>query len=258
MPARSPRNGLPTRRGFSTRAVVRKSITAVATASGSRSVSARRAGGVTTSSYGSCCSVNGRGGGRRRCRGQRRRWHRRHRPRGCRPSASGSLRTAMVSSSSARSAGLITTAASRPLRVMMTRSCWCSTRSTTSDRWSRTERSGSAVVMDTIVAHRQPDVHALVPDPRSRPPHPDYPGGTSDRLRPLRSRRARAPRPAPADWPWLGRVPMQFAIPLLAQALIGTGPYVADKRSDFNRHPDRPIPVRRPPRRGPTILGLPR
>ena len=198
MPARSPRNGLPTRRGFSTRAVVRKSITAVATASGSRSVSARRAGGVTTSSYGSCF-VNGQGGGRRQCRGQHRRWHRRHRPRGCRPVPRSRSERRWFPSSSARSAGLITTAASRPLRVMMTRSCWCSTRSTTSDRWSRTDRSGSAVVMDTIVAHWQPDVHAPVPDPRS-PTAQDYPGAL-DRLRSLRSRRAQTPRPAPADWP---------------------------------------------------------
>ncbi len=32
----------------------------------------------------------------------------------------------------------------------MTRSCWRSTRSTTSERWSRTDRSGSAVVMATV------------------------------------------------------------------------------------------------------------
>jgi len=42
----SPRNGVPTRRGCATRVVVRKSMTAVATASGSRSVNARLAGGV--------------------------------------------------------------------------------------------------------------------------------------------------------------------------------------------------------------------
>src|SRR3954451_882135 len=54
MPASSPRSGFPTRSGFSINAVVRKSITAAATGSGNWSVSARQAGGVTTSSYGSC------------------------------------------------------------------------------------------------------------------------------------------------------------------------------------------------------------
>src|SRR5262245_4889130 len=65
--------------------------------------------------------------------------------------ASGSLSTASVSSSSARSTGLMMTATGRPLRVTVTRSCSCSTRSMTSLKWLRTSRRGSTD-MYTIVA----------------------------------------------------------------------------------------------------------
>ncbi len=78
-PARSPRSGLPTRRGCRTSAVVRNSITAPATAAGITSVSALRAGGVRTSSYSSSL-VNDAVRARPRCHGARRRGRMRHPP----------------------------------------------------------------------------------------------------------------------------------------------------------------------------------
>ncbi len=59
--------------------------------------------------------------------------------------------TASVSSSPSRSSGLSSTAAGRPLRVTMTRSCCSETRSTSSDRCALTVASGSVSDMTTII-----------------------------------------------------------------------------------------------------------
>jgi hypothetical protein len=120
-------------------------MTATARASASCRRIAGTAGGVRTSSSGPSV-VPAAATGRRRCRaprhlhGRRRRIHEgRRTPRGRRESRGFSL-------SWARSSWLRMTAAGRPLRVTVTRSCSCSTRSTTSLKWSRTSRNDSVLM----------------------------------------------------------------------------------------------------------------
>ena len=60
--------------------------------------------------------------------------------------------TASVSSRLSRSSGLISTAAGLPLRVTTTRSCWRSTRSTSSEKRAFTAASDIVLGMTTILA----------------------------------------------------------------------------------------------------------
>jgi hypothetical protein len=71
-------------------------------------------------------------------------------------SCPGEDRTAIVSSSSSRSAVEISTAAGTPLRVTVTRSWVCSTEATRAENRSRASPTGN-VVMATVVAKLSAD-----------------------------------------------------------------------------------------------------
>src|SRR5215213_11328574 len=134
--------------------------------------------------------------------------------------ASGSLRISRVSSSWARSSGLRMTAAGRPLRVTVTRSCSCSTRSTTSLKWSRTSRRDS-VLMATIVA-RDLRKHKHKHKRRRR----ERPGQRLSGLVRTSHRRvalASKPTAGPAALPVVGeRVPARHQLGPLGQPVLET------------------------------------